>query len=150
MASYEPQPPPVQTVDGTDRGGWSNGFCDCCSPMGTCCCAFWGPCCLYGKTDSRLRDPQLKDGRYCSSGCALYTFISILGFHWIPLMMKRTEIRDRFHIRGSCCGDYCAALCCSCCVLVQNEKEVDARSNAMATSSRGYQQTTGMVYYPQY
>ena len=58
----------------------------------------------------------------------------------------------RFNIKGSCLGDFFTALCCPCCVLVQNEKEIDERSKEIAAfgaTGLGYQQTTGMIYHPQ-
>ena len=58
-------------------------------------------------------------------------------------MMKRTEIRERFGIKGDGCGDCCSAYWCGCCVLIQNEKEVLARQSS-GPITQGYQQQQGM------
>lgn len=42
-------------------------------------------------------------------------------------MIKQTEIRERFGIKGSGFGDCCDAYWCGCCVVIRNEKEVKAR-----------------------
>ena len=76
-----PVAPPLQNPE------WSHSFWDCCSPAGTCmlsqihpqskkdpklinnpgffgCCLPW---CLYGKTQSRLEDPALRNYSYFNS-----------------------------------------------------------------------------------
>ncbi|KAE8151983.1 PLAC8 family-domain-containing protein [Aspergillus avenaceus] len=128
---------------------WSNSFWDCCSPFGTCCMSFWLPCCLHGKTHSRLDDPYLKEHSYCNGSCCLYTLTSYIGFHWVPLMMQRTKIRQRFGIDGSGCGDCCSACCCPCCVMMQNEKEVEVQCSRMGGLPGGYQAPGGMNYSAQ-
>jgi len=45
-------------------------------------------------------------------------------------LIKRGEIRERFGIQGNGTGDCCTAYWCSCCALIQQEKEVKARTAA--------------------
>jgi hypothetical protein len=61
-------------------------------------------------------------------------------------MIKRGEIRRRFGIEGSGCGDCASAYCCPCCVLVQHEKELEVQSTRVQT---GYQAPAAMAYGPQ-
>lgn len=122
---------------------WESGLCDCCSPMGTCCWGFWLPCCLFGKTQSRLADPALKEHSYLNGNCCLYYLTAQVGFHWVLLMIRRGEIRNRFGIEGSGCGDCCTSYWCPCCVMIQHEKEVEVQSERVQT---GYQAPAGMEY----
>lgn len=41
--------------------------------------------------------------------------------------MTRTRIRATYGMDGSCCGDWCVAMWCAPCVLMQNDREVRAR-----------------------
>ncbi|PKY08988.1 PLAC8-domain-containing protein [Aspergillus campestris IBT 28561] len=134
---------------GGDHGHeWSNSFWDCCSPSGTCFEGFCCPCCLHGKTSSRLRDPALKNGKSMNGDCCIYLLTAYLGFHWVPLMFKRGELRERFGIQGSGCGDCASAYFCPCCSLMQHEKEVDDQSGRMQAPG-GYQAPPGMAYHAQ-
>ncbi|KAI9932027.1 hypothetical protein ASPWEDRAFT_40158 [Aspergillus wentii DTO 134E9] len=128
---------PVATTE------WSNSFWDCCSPTDTCLIGWCGPCCLFGKTQSRLEDPALKEHSYVNGHCCLYALLSYCGFYWVLLMIKRGELRKRFGIEGSGLQDCFESYCCPCCTLVQQEKEVEARSN---NPQGGYQAPAGMTY----
>ncbi|RJE19850.1 DUF614 domain protein, partial [Aspergillus sclerotialis] len=57
-SAVPPVAPPLQSAE------WSHSFWDCCSPAGTCFLGCCFPCCLYGKTQSRLEDPALKNYEY--------------------------------------------------------------------------------------
>lgn len=43
------------------------------------------------------------------------------------MMMQRSDLREKYGIKGNCCGDCCSAFCCPVCDLVQAEKEVKFR-----------------------
>lgn len=51
---------------------------------------------------------------------------------------RRTEIRDKFGIKGSRISDCCASYWCPCCSLVQQDNEVKARLG-YETLREGYQ-----------
>lgn len=74
---------------------------------------------------------------YAVLATCLSPFYVILG------MNQRAEIRGRYNLEGSGCGDYCRALCCSCCSLVQEEREIIDRAKK---ANQGYQAPGGMVY----
>ncbi len=44
--------------------------------------------------------------------------------------MKRSEIREQYGIKGNGTSDCCTAYWCLCCALIQQEKEVKARTTA--------------------
>jgi len=58
-------------------------------------------------------------------------------------MMKRAEIRERFGIKGSGTDDCCVSYWCSCCALIQQDKEVAVRQ-ASGPITTGYVQKESM------
>lgn len=64
-------------------------------------------------------------------------------------MIRRGEIRERFGIKGSGCGDYCTTYWCLCCALIQQDNEVQSRQ-AQGPITQGYQSNKqGMTMAPQ-
>jgi hypothetical protein len=57
-------------------------------------------------------------------------------------MIKRTEIREKYGIKGDGTGDCCTTYWCACCALIQQEKEVQARA-APGPITQGYHAPTG-------
>ncbi|KAJ5227675.1 PLAC8 family-domain-containing protein, partial [Penicillium chrysogenum] len=110
----------------------------------------FAPCCLYSKTQSRLKDAELRNYGYCNHEvlvlspelCYLFSFLCCVGLHWVLLAKKRNNMRKQFDIAGSASGDYMESCCCSCCVLAQLDKEVEHQS----ITEFGYQLTPAMSY----
>jgi Cys-rich protein (TIGR01571 family) len=48
-------------------------------------------------------------------------------FLFIVLFQLRTATRELHNIPGSCCNDFCCALCCTCCTLTQLVGQLWAR-----------------------
>ncbi|BAE60615.1 unnamed protein product [Aspergillus oryzae RIB40] len=127
MGVPESESPAVQ-----QQNEWSNGFWDCCSPAGTSN--------VYRtQASGAVVSPAV-------SSCCLYYLTAQVGFHWVLLMIRRGEIRQRFGIEGSGVSDCCSSYWCPCCVIVQQEKEIEAQSERLQT---GYQAPAGMAYAPQ-
>ncbi|KAE8167601.1 PLAC8 family-domain-containing protein [Aspergillus tamarii] len=123
--------------------GWSHSFWDCCSPakigfLGWCC-----PCVLYGKAQSQFNARDSERSIYLNSDCCLYAATHACGLHWVFLSRERGKIRKRYGIEGGTFSDCVQAACCSCCTLIQQEKEIEKRSRV---SQEGYQQPTEMAY----
>ncbi|KAG2415119.1 hypothetical protein HFD88_006310 [Aspergillus terreus] len=137
-------PDAAAAAPGQHEHEWSNSFWDCCSPTETCFLGWCFPCGLFGRTGARLEDPSMKSDDCMNGNCLIYFVSSYCALHWIPLMMKRGEIRKRFNIEGSGAGDCFSSYCCPCCTLVQNEKEVEFQSTRIQQS--GYQAPAGMAY----
>ncbi|KAL2006738.1 hypothetical protein VTN00DRAFT_9406 [Thermoascus crustaceus] len=125
---------------------WSSSFWDCCSPADTCLCGWCLPCFLFGKTQARMKDPSLKNFSYCNGDCCLWLCLGYCGASWVLQTIKRGEMRERYGIEGSCCGDCMRSWCCPCCGLVQEEKEAQRR---IVQEAPGYQPPQGMTY-PQF
>lgn len=119
---------------------WKFSLWACCDPAKTCCCACLFPCCLFGKTASRWKEEQNEN--QCNTDCCLFSILGTCGLHWLPVMMQRSKIRKYFHIKGSTCGDCVASACCTCCVLVQNDKQ----SQQQRSTSGEYRSPTKMEY----
>ncbi|KAM0287040.1 hypothetical protein ACHAQH_000725 [Verticillium albo-atrum] len=117
---------------------WQNNLCNC-SPCGSCLLGTFLPCMLLGKTSERMRDATLRTYEAFNTDCLLMCGITYFtGCGWIYAMIKRGEIRERFNIKGSGCGDCCTTYWCPCCALIQQDKEVQQRL-ASGPIVEGYQ-----------
>ena len=125
---------PGQAPDPTQqtRGGtWKHGLCDC-GDVSTCCTGLFCPCILYGKTQHRLsqksdrKDPTNMLGYETLNGSCT-VFAVLCGCNWILAAIQHTRVRKTYDIPGSVGSDCVRGLCCSCCTLAQDEKEVKYR-----------------------
>ncbi|KAL2865145.1 DUF614 domain protein [Aspergillus lucknowensis] len=128
---------PDQQVIG---GGWSHGLCSC-SSIGTCCLGLLCPCILYGRTQHRLslrsrkEDPTNMLGyETCNGSCTAMALLC--GCQWLLATIQHTRTRKAYDIQGSIASDCVRATCCTCCTLIQDEKEVRKREEERARASR--------------
>ncbi|CAG8307514.1 unnamed protein product [Penicillium salamii] len=128
---------PNQEVTG---GGWSNGLCEL-SSLGICCLGHICPCILYGRTQHRLslksrkEDPTNMLGyETCNGSC---TGMGLLcGCQWLMATIQHTRMRKAYGIQGSVASDCVRATCCTCCTLIQDEKEIQRREELRARAAR--------------
>ncbi|KAH8197756.1 hypothetical protein TruAng_008090 [Truncatella angustata] len=105
----------------------------------------WKSSLFVGKTADRLRHPSATPSS-TNSDCAIHGALCFFtGFHWVYTMLKRTEIRERFGIPGSACGDCCTSFWCHCCAVIQQDNEVKSRLHAGGPIQQQYQQQQGML-----
>lgn len=142
-------PHPNQSIQG---GTWKYGLCDC-GDIGTCCTGIFCPCIVYGKTQYRLsqrsarRDPTNMLGYETFNGsCAVMAVLCGCGcMYLLPLSpsvhqnvltslspgilaaIQHTRTRKMYEIEGGVGSDCVRALCCTCCTLIQDEKEIKNR-----------------------
>ncbi|KAL0958499.1 hypothetical protein HGRIS_000642 [Hohenbuehelia grisea] len=119
-------------MDGDGRE-WSHGLCDCCSDAGTCILAWCCPCIVYAQNKQRyeyltsrgIPDPE-RGGSGCTGDCWVHGLITgCFGLGWVMQIGTRGSIRSRYRIKGSGCGDCCAAWCCTPCELTQESRELE-------------------------
>jgi Cys-rich protein (TIGR01571 family) len=147
-------PDPIQQIKG---GTWKRGLCDC-GDVGTCCTGLFCPCILYGKTQYRLsqksdrKDPTNMLGYEKLNGSCV-AFAVLCGCNFILAAIQHTRVRKSYGIPGSVGSDCVRGLCCSCCTLAQDEKEIKYREGHRSGSvgrAIDYQYATpgGMSYAP--
>ena len=75
----------------------------------------------------------------CWSSCCMGTAVH---------SRQRDEIRYRYRLTGSCCGDCFRHSCCGPCTLCQEEKEVKYREEELENliKAGNYQSSQQMVY----
>ncbi|KAJ5397445.1 hypothetical protein N7509_005558 [Penicillium cosmopolitanum] len=119
---------PNQEVMG---GAWHHGLCEC-SNLGTCCMGLLCPCILYGKTQHRLslksrkEDPTNMLGyETCNGSCTAMALLC--GCQWLFATIQHTRTRNAYGIQGGIASDCVRATCCTCCTLIQDEKEIQER-----------------------
>ncbi|KAH6972668.1 PLAC8 family-domain-containing protein [Ilyonectria destructans] len=93
---------------------------------------------VLGRTSYRMRNLNMQTPDTFNRDCMIYCGLQCLtGCGWIYAMMKRGEIREQFGIQGSGTDDCCVSYWCSCCALIQQEKEVKDRI-AQGPITQGY------------
>ncbi|GIJ99772.1 hypothetical protein Aspvir_003775 [Aspergillus viridinutans] len=119
---------PNQVVKG---GTWSHGLCEC-SSIGTCCLGLLCPCILYGRTQYRLSMKAKKENptnmlghETCNGSCTAMALLC--GCQWLLATVQHTRTRKAYGISGNVGSDCVRATCCTCCTLIQDEKEFKTR-----------------------
>ncbi|KID94436.1 putative protein family Cys-rich, partial [Metarhizium majus ARSEF 297] len=121
------------------EGDWENGLCGWAG-CGNCFLSWCCPCIIFGKTAGRI-DPDAE-----TKECAIFGAIHLItGCGCLYNTFKREEIRKRYNIEGSLCGDCCTSYWCMCCALTQQENEVKSRE----TVTGAYQAQPPMMAVPQ-
>ncbi|KAI4897052.1 hypothetical protein NFI96_011400 [Prochilodus magdalenae] len=109
----------VTTHTSHSSGTWTTGICDCCSDMGTCCCALWCFPCLQCQTVSQFG--------WCFC-------MPLLDCCMIVSCCLRSKMRERYGIHGSCCDDCCSLCFCYPCAWCQMSREIKIRAHASTST----------------
>ncbi|KAH1436944.1 hypothetical protein KXX32_004382, partial [Aspergillus fumigatus] len=120
----------------THNPDWNHSLFDCCSPGSLCFTSCCLPCITFGRTQARVQDPTLQNYSSINSECAIFTVLALGYGQWIIQTIRRSEMRQKHGIEGSCPGDCCVTFWCGCCALIQEEKEMELRTRPELT---GYQ-----------
>jgi len=144
---YIPPPPQVHHQNHGPQK-WEHGLCGCFDECGVCCTGWWCPCILFGRTRHRLHNPTMDGYSCCNGGCMGYAALCtcLPPFNFILGLMQRREIKRKYNLEGSGCGDCCKTFCCGCCALIQEENEVLSRTKKTQAMGGGYQAPGGMHY----
>ncbi|KAJ5836878.1 hypothetical protein N7447_002904 [Penicillium robsamsonii] len=122
---------------------WNYSLFDCFSPGDVCLIGCCFPYVTFGKTSARMKDPSLRNFSIFNGECLLWGCLSLGWLNWTVQTARRSELRRRFGIEGSCCGDCMAVFFCSQCTVIQEEKEATMR---LRDEQNGYNLTQQMVY----
>ncbi|KAM7203614.1 PLAC8 family domain containing protein [Naviculisporaceae sp. PSN 640] len=133
---------------------WYSSLFGCFNPIDLCCMTYCLPCVTFGKTHHRLRkDGNLAGYEPINTSCLMFCGSGCFGLWFIPMAMQRADIREKYHLEGSCLTDIALACCCGLCDLVQQEKEVAYRVQNGGASAAGvqqqYQAPAGGMAYPE-
>ena len=154
---------PNQEVTG---GGWSNGLCEfsnfgiCCLGL-FCPCILYGRSQHRLSTKSRKEDPTNMLGyETCNGSCTAmgllcgcqckcntppnwrqdqnqnYNQNQYLIITGLLATIQHTRTRKTYGIQGSIPSDCVRATCCTCCTLIQDEKEIQKREEVRAHATR--------------
>ncbi|ORY66186.1 PLAC8 family-domain-containing protein [Pseudomassariella vexata] len=127
---------------------WTNSLFGCFNPIDLCLMTWCLPCVTFGKTHHRIRkDANLQGYDPINTSCLMFFGSACVGLHWIPMSMQRADIRNRYHLQGSCLVDIATACCCGVCDLVQQDKEATQRELLMHAGG-DKQQSTPMMRRP--
>ncbi|XP_034066875.1 cornifelin homolog B-like [Gymnodraco acuticeps] len=106
---------------------WSSDLFDCFEDHATCCYGFWcGPCLactVTGRFGENRLLPVCDILSMCTSvmcGIPVYVPPAVLSV--------RVAMRNRYHIKGSLCGDMCVSCLCQWCSWCQMHRELKHRN----------------------
>jgi Cys-rich protein (TIGR01571 family) len=91
--------------------------------------------CLHGRISSRTAIfPSTSSSKITTlnSDCGLAYLLGCCGLSFLPIMQKRTAIREKFGISGNFLEDCLVTCCCQPCALAQMSTELKDRSGAIA------------------
>jgi len=87
-----------------------------------CCYGCWCCCCLYGQNAEKI-DNHSK----CLTHCCVYSLMSLLGCCCFIHAVKRGQLRDKYGLEESACGDCFITCCCAPCAICQETREMKVR-----------------------
>ncbi|KAI5843710.1 PLAC8 family-domain-containing protein [Tricharina praecox] len=109
---------------------YSHGLCDGFGDISTCCLGYWCPCILYSRTYHRLKtvpNSNINEFKSCNNHCGMFCLLAPVSF--ILTTLQRSRIRENYRLEGSIANDCMKAYCCSCCALIQDDREVAHRED---------------------
>ncbi|KAF1941422.1 PLAC8-domain-containing protein [Clathrospora elynae] len=105
---------------------WTTSLWSCFDPHELCCLTLFCPCVTCGKTYHRLdHDGDTSTYDPLNPACFFYgaTLYYCLCFTGIKLSLQTTQLREGHNLEGTLVEDCFKAWACTCCSLIQNEKE---------------------------
>ncbi|GLJ21302.1 hypothetical protein SUGI_0391380 [Cryptomeria japonica] len=112
---------------------WSTGLCGCFEDCSTCCVTTFLPCVTFGRVAEHAENEGSGPG--CFAQGFLYVLFSILGVPCLYTCGYRKKLRLKYGLPDEPCGDCVVHLCCDCCALSQEAREIKIR---MANTPKGW------------
>jgi Cys-rich protein (TIGR01571 family) len=93
----------------------------CFKDCNTCCYGYWCTPCLFGSNAEKIDDSN------CVVMCCVYSLLAQFGLCFIPHMMKRKKLREKYNLKEDPCADCPTTFFCSPCGLCQEAREIKLR-----------------------
>ncbi len=94
----------------------------CFDDINTCLCGFFCLPCLFGQNVEKI------DGSNCVGCCLAYWCLGGYYLCWIPHLMKRKVLRQKYLLKEEPCNDCLTTAFCGPCAVCQEARELNARS----------------------
>ncbi|KAF2204333.1 PLAC8-domain-containing protein [Delitschia confertaspora ATCC 74209] len=134
----------------SEKQEWHHSGAACCSPFSTCLLSWCCPCILYGRAHHRVKSNGNMQNYSCTnSACLIYAGMACLGLSWIPAMLERGDLREKYHLKGNGCTDCLCACCCAPCDLTQQDKETEYRESQHLIAQQPVRQAYMQYTQPQ-
>jgi len=105
---------------------WSSNLCDCCIDCKTCLHAFICPCVAFAKVSNHtISETQ------CCKGCGRSLCCCLLPCSVFIRAPYRKKLRVKYNLPAKPCNDFCTTLCCPCCHLAQELREINYQTNVL-------------------
>eukprot|EP01097_Dermamoeba_algensis_P004421 TRINITY_DN2886_c0_g1_i1.p1 TRINITY_DN2886_c0_g1~~TRINITY_DN2886_c0_g1_i1.p1 ORF type:complete len:142 (-),score=21.32 TRINITY_DN2886_c0_g1_i1:503-928(-) len=104
---------------------WRFGFFDCFSDCETCCVSLCCPCHQYGWNMAALDGEEENYLKHCLS----FWFSGFVRATCFLGCIRRDQMRQKYALQGHPVTDFLAYLCCPCCALTQEAREIRFREN---------------------
>jgi len=75
--------------------------------------------------------PLQGGGERYSDDCWIYGLLNIPGYGWVLQINTRSDIRNRYGIRGDTTGDCLASCLCNPCTLTQERREIELEEQSL-------------------
>lgn len=115
--------------------------------------AWFCPCFLYGRLSARYKALPNQSDSMTNGSCSIWFLSSCIGLWWVPQMLRRQEMRQRFDIEGNGCTDFLVTACCGPCSLAQMNMEMKEQAGKPmrgTKDSEGYgREQQHMIYNAQ-
>ncbi|KAL7605978.1 hypothetical protein Lser_V15G18420 [Lactuca serriola] len=130
---YAPQPPPpppqpplvyAPQLPLPNRLGWTTGLFECMDDPENAIITLFCPCVTFGQLAATIDN----GGTSCEMSGLIYTVVAlVIGMPCIVSCNYRTKLRGRFGLMEEPASDCLTHLCCECCALCQEYRELNHR-----------------------
>ncbi|KAJ9447693.1 Cell number regulator 3 [Diplonema papillatum] len=123
---YPPQQQMAAFAHEPEERDWNDGLCDCCGDCGLCCDVMWCFWCTHSRVYSAAVD-DLPNTFNCGICCLMFLCTHLAVGHFVNTAIAyvtRSNVRQKYRLRGSCCGDFLKTFCCMACATCQEHKQL--------------------------
>ncbi|CAF3560568.1 unnamed protein product [Rotaria socialis] len=108
---------------------WNESLCGCFSDLKICCCGWCCLPCLFGDNAEKI------DGSSCVGMCLAYWLLAHCDLCWVPHLMKRKKLREKFHFKEDTAVDCLVTAFCAPCAVCQEARELKLRAGPLGNAN---------------